>query len=341
MVPDAPLPVLDLSGFAADPGGPQGRAFVVALQQAFHRNGAIYLEGHGVPDGVTSGVRAAAAAFFALPEDERLAIENVHSPQFRGYTRLGNERTNGLRDLRDQVDIGRELPAPVLGAGDPAWMRLRGPNLWPAGLPGFRPAVMDYIAALEAVGHVLIRAVALALGQPAGHFDALVDPPEILAKIIRYPAATGALQTDQGVGSHTDGGLLTFLDQDEVGGLQALVDGAWVDVPARPGAFVVNIGELLQLVSQGLFRATVHRVVSPPAGVERLSVAYFFNPRFDARVEPVTLPPELAAQAPGGQSTDAGNPILANYGDNSLKVRLRAHPDVAARHHADLLAGPR
>ena len=82
----------------------------------------------------------------------------------------------------------------------------------------------------------------------------------------------------------------------------------------------------------------MHRVVSPPAGTERISLAYFFNPRLEATLAPVALPRHLAASAPGGESDDPDNPILANYGDNSLKVRLRAHPDVAAVHHADLLA---
>ena len=329
------LPILDISGFRSDPDGP----FVEALRDAFHGIGAAYLVGHGVNDELVARVRSVAERFFALPEAERLAIENVHSPQFRGYTRLGNEHTNGLRDLRDQVDVGREQPAPEIGPDDPAWLRLRGPNLWPEGLPEFRAAVSEYNAALEQAGHALMRAVSLALGQPADHFDAMVTPPEVLTKIIRYPAPSEDFPTDQGVGAHTDAGFLTLLhQQDGVGGFEAEVYGQWVAVPALPGSFVVNIGELLQLVSNGYFRATPHRVVSPPKGVQRISIAYFFNPSFDAGVAPVTLPAALAAEAPGGESADPENPILANYGFNTLKVRLRAHPDVAERHHADLLA---
>ena len=81
----------------------------------------------------------------------------------------------------------------------------------------------------------------------------------------------------------------------------------------------------------------MHRVLSPPAGAGRLSIAYFHNPALHATLTPVDLPDALAAQASGGESTDASNPILANFGLNTLKVRLRSHPDVAARHHADLL----
>jgi isopenicillin N synthase-like dioxygenase len=331
------LGVLDISGFRSDPEGPAGAAFVDALREAFHGIGAAYLVGHGVPDELVARVRRVAEAFFALPEAERLAIENVHSPQFRGYTRLGTEHTNGRRDLRDQVDVGREQPAPEIGPGDPAWLRLRGPNLWPEGLPEFRAAVSEYNAAVEQAGHTLMRAVSLALGQPIDHFDAIVTPAEVLTKIIRYPARSETFPTEQGVGAHTDAGFLTLLHQDSVGGFEAEVHGEWVAVPALPGSFVINIGELLQLVSSGYFRATPHRVVSPPVGVQRISIAYFFNPSFDATIAPFTLPPALAAGAPGGDSADPDNPILANYGFNTLKVRLRAHPDVAERHHADLL----
>jgi isopenicillin N synthase-like dioxygenase len=334
----SPLPILDLAAFRTDPESAAGTRFVDELRAVFHDIGAAYLVGHGVPDGLDADVFAVAEAFFALPEEQRLEIENVHSSQFRGYTRLGGERTNGHQDLREQIDVGRELPVPEIGPGDPAWLRLRGPNLWPAQLPEFRTIVTRWNHELEQVGQTLLRAVAVALGQPIEHFDGAVSPPEILTKIIRYPPPSEDFPTDQGVGAHTDGGFLTFVHQDSVGGLEAEVHGEWVRIPARPGAFVVNIGEMLQLVSHGYFRATPHRVVSPPKGVPRVSVAYFFNPRFEAKIEPVELPAELAAEAPGGESTNPDNPILANYGDNSLKVRLRAHPDVAERHHADLLS---
>src|SRR4029079_17321338 len=101
-----------------------------------------------------------------------------------------------------------------------------------------------YNAAIERAGHALMRAASLALGQPADHFDALVTPPEVLTKIIRYPAPSETFPTDQGVGAHTDAGFLTLLHQDAVGGFEAEVAGRWVAVPALPGSFVINIGEL-------------------------------------------------------------------------------------------------
>ncbi len=338
-VPAAPaLPVLDMAPWREAPDSPAAAAFVAELGRVTHEIGFFYVVGHGVPDELAGRVHDIARRFFALPEEQRLAIENVESPQFRGYTRFGHERTNGRVDLRDQIDIGREDPPPVLGPEDPAWLRLRGPNLWPAALPELRPAMLAWMDHLERVGHVLLRAMATALRLPVDTFDAAVTPPEVLLKVIRYRADAGQPDHDQGVGAHRDTGFLSFVHQDRVGGLQVERDGRLIDVPALPGALVVNIGEMFQLVTRGYYKATVHRVVAPPAGVDRISLAYFFNPKLEATLTPVELPPDLAALAPGGDSDDPANPILANYGDNSLKVRLRAHPDVAERHHRDLLA---
>jgi isopenicillin N synthase-like dioxygenase len=193
---------------------------------------------------------------------------------------------------------------------------------------------------MQRLGATVLRALAMALGQPADRFDDFVSPrPEVLVKVIRYPARGDVVGDvgDQGVGEHRDTGLLTFVHQDDVGGLQVKLADHFVDIPKVPATFVVNLGEMMQLLTRGYFAATVHRVVSPSPGQQRVSVAYFYNPRLEATLEPITLPPELAAEAPGGESADPTNPILANYGENSLKVRLRAHPDVARRHHADLL----
>lgn len=330
------LPVLDISGFRADPTSGAASAFVDALGAVCHDVSFFQLVGHGVPAELDAAIQAEARAFFALPLADRLAIENVHSPQFRGYARAGGEYTAGRPDRREQIDIGPEDPAPALDATSPSWMRLRGPNLWPPALPTLRPAVESWLAVQQRLGDLLLRALAMALGQPSGSFDPIVDPrPDYRLKIIRYP---GGDDDRQGLGAHRDAGFLSIILQDGAGGLQVQVGDDFVDVACIPGAYVVNLGEMVQLLTHGYFRASVHRVLSPPSDSDRLSIAYFHNPALHATLTPVDLPAELAARAPGGESTDASNPILANFGLNTLKVRLRSHPDVAARHHADLLA---
>ena len=127
--------------------------------------------------------------------------------------------------------------------------------------------------------------------------------------------------------------------QDDRGGLQVEHEGGWIDAVPVPGAFVVNIGEALELASNGYLQATVHRVVAPPAGTDRISVAFFMSARLDATVPLLDLPPELAAVAQG-PSRDPSNPLLAKVGENHLKGRLRSHPDVAARHYAGIVGSP-
>jgi isopenicillin N synthase-like dioxygenase len=98
----------------------------------------------------------------------------------------------------------------------------------------------------------------------------------------------------------------------------------------------MNLGEMLQAATGGYLRATKHRVRSPPPGRQRISIAYFFNPRLESTFRPIELPPELAAEASGGQNADANDPIFATFGVNYLKIRLRSHPDVARLHYADV-----
>jgi isopenicillin N synthase-like dioxygenase len=331
------LPVVDMTALRSDPKGGESEAVIEALRRACRDRGFFSLVGHGVDVARTAEVLASARAFFALPLEEKLAIENIRSAQFRGYTRVGQEQTNGHPDLREQLDVGVDRTARDRRADGPSYWGLIGPNQWPAALPALRPALLAWQAQIDQLGRTLLRAVARALGQPVERLTDWVTPTgEETIKLIRYPAPEPG-ENDQGVGTHRDYGQLTFVLQDNVAGLQVERDGQLLEVPPLPGAFVVNLGEMLQLLTNGYFKATVHRVVSPPIGVQRCSIIYFFNPRLDATLTPLPLPAELAPRAPGGHSTDPTNPILASYGDNILKVRLRAHPDVAQRHHHDLL----
>jgi isopenicillin N synthase-like dioxygenase len=332
------LPELDLAPFLAAPHSPGGRELVARLRDACHGPGFCYLVGHGVPAELDAAVMTVARQFFALPEAERRALAIANSPHFRGYTFLGDERTKGVSDWREQLDVGPEEPAVAARPGDPPWRRLRGPNQWPRRLPAMQPTVLAWMRAMDRVGLAVLRALALGLGQPLEHFDDVVLPrgdPHL--KIIRYPAQPRDADTGQGVGTHHDSGLVSFVLQDDVGGLQVELDGRLVDATPKRGSYVMNLGEMLQAATNGYLRATKHRVQSPPSGAERLSIAYFFHPRLDAVFAPIELPPELAAAARGGQNVDPADPIFSTFGDNYLKIRLRSHRDVALAHYSGLL----
>jgi isopenicillin N synthase-like dioxygenase len=329
----AMIPELDLQLF--DAGATQRAQFLAQLRTAAHGVGFFYVGGHGVDPDLQRLLMDTAKRFFALPAADKLAIEMQNSPHFRGYNRVASELTRGRPDWREQIDIGAERAILPQHPGSPPWSRLQGPNQWPAALPDLRPVVGRWQAAAGGVLVRLLRALALALGQPADALESLYrDDPHYLVKLIRYPGRD-LTQADQGVGAHKDAELITLLQQQEPG-LQVETAQGWIDVPPRPGTFVVNIGEQLELASDGYLRATLHRVVTPPAGSERISAAFFLGARLDATVPLLPLPPALAAGARGPER-DPHNPLFREVGLNYLKGRLRSHPDVAQRHHADLL----
>ncbi|MGO2519615.1 MAG: isopenicillin N synthase family dioxygenase [Microbacterium sp.] len=328
---DLNLPILDLSEL--DKGAEAAAQFRHDLAAAAHDVGFFYLTGTGVTAELSGRLHGAALDFFALPDDDKLAIENVKSPHFRGYTRIGGERTRGKVDWREQIDIGPERDAV---AGGPAFNRLLGPNLWPAAQPELREVIGEWHEHLSNVARTLLRAWALALGAEETYFDANFGDPSTLIKVVRYPG-TDEPEPQQGVGAHKDSGVLTLLwVEPGKGGLQVERNDTWVDAPPIDGAFVVNIGELLEYATGGYLKATNHRVISPKAPDERISVPFFFNPALDKKLPLIDLPPELAAEA-RGVTQDPTNPIHSLYGENALKSRLRAHPDVAAIHHPDLV----
>ena len=331
------LPTLDLRTFLENPHGDAGTAFANQLVRISHEVGFFYLTGHGISEQENDDLLSVAKQFFALPESARKAIEIKHSPHFRGYTILGDERTQGKSDWRDQIDIGVEEAALQLTEDDPPWMRLRGPNQWPKELPELREKVNTWSEKMNAMALELFRALAIGLGQDYHFFDGTMTPnPYMRIKISRYPGQADSADRRQGLGLHHDSGLFTFIFQNEVVGLQVERDGKLVNVEPKPGAFIVNLGEMFQIATNGYLKATKHQVVSPPEGAERVSIAYFMNPRLDAVFNPVPLPPELAAFAPGGQNADSSDPIHSTFGENTLKIRMRAHPDVVAAHYKDV-----
>jgi isopenicillin N synthase-like dioxygenase len=331
------LPILDLSEL--DRGADEAEQFLEKLRRTTHDVGFFYLVGHGVEKQLIDEVLDVSRRFFELPENEKLAIENVHSAQFRGYTRVGGERTHGDVDWREQIDIGAERRIVESSDATAPYWRLEGPNLWPEALPELQDVVSRWVRQLSELSLRLMRAWARALGVPSDVFDdAFAARPFPLLKIVRYPGAS-EVEPAQGVGAHRDGGVLTLLlVEPGKGGLQVEHDGEWIDAPSIDGAFVVNIGEMLELATGGYLKATLHRVISPPRGADRISIPFFFNPALDTFMPQLALNDELTASARGLSVDPTNSPILETYGDNVLRYRLRAHPNVAAIHHADLLA---
>ncbi|GAA3403843.1 isopenicillin N synthase family dioxygenase [Pseudarthrobacter polychromogenes] len=333
------IPVLDL-GTARQADGSFSPDFIGQLRYATHNVGFFQITGYGAAPGQPEQLLDTIRRFFSLPLEERLKLDNRLSPHFRGYTRMGTEVTQGKADAREQIDYSPERqPVTDYPEDQPFWL-LQGPNLWPdESFPELRPVAMAWAELMSAVGMELLRGIAVSLQLPEDYFDEpFQGSPAWMGKLVHYVGGVVEAAGDQGVGSHADYGFVTLLLQDDVGGLEVLPPGAaaWVQVEPLPGALVVNLGEMLEVATEGYLAATIHRVQAPPPGVDRYSVPFFWSPRLDAVIHPVPLPPELKAAA-RGITDDPANPLLASFGMNMLKGRMRAHPDVTERHYPELL----
>jgi len=275
--------------------------------------GAYLLREHSVSATMCARLLAASAAFFARPVAERAAIAMLHSPHFRGYSEAGSEYTAGQPDQREELDVGPELPARDLDPHDPPYERIHGPNQWPASLPEFRPLVLAWMAQMRPLAEATLRVLLQRAGLPADALDAQIGAlPHERLKIVRYPGL--ATPAGQGVGAHSDSGLITLILAGPGPGLAVRAGDGWLEVEVMAPTLVVLTGRAASAATAGRLPAVVHRVVSPPVGCERISIPYFLNPDLHARV--------------GGEE----------YGWNALDVLIRSHMDVARRHHPDLVA---
>jgi isopenicillin N synthase-like dioxygenase len=201
--------------------------------------------------------------------------------------------------MKEGIYFGEELDD-----GDPrvrAGLPLHGANLFPRRPEGLRDAVLAYMDATTTLGHTLLRGMAVGLGLDEGWFDDhLTAEPLVLFRIFHYPPLE-SVDERWSVGEHTDYGLLTMLAQDASGGLEVRGPHGWIDAPPIENAFVVNLGDMLERMTDGRYRSTPHRVRNA-SGLDRLSFPLFLDPSWNAEVRPVPH-----ASAGQGASRDTGN----------------------------------
>ena len=251
------LPVIDVSALGA--GTPRERRAVAAeLGRAAAAVGFCYVRGTGIAPSAFDRLLAVAKAFFALPLDEKMRSYIGLSRCHRGYVPEGEEVFyGGGVDRKEAFDTGPDLPGddPDYVAGNP----MIGPNQWPAAIPGFAAAVTAYYQDAMALGRRLLSALAVAMGEPEDTFGRHMTKPPSQLRLIHYPHDPDAADAP-GIGAHTDYELITLLRPTSPG-LEVLNGaGDWIDVPPRGDALVVNIGDMLELWSNGRFVATSHRV---------------------------------------------------------------------------------
>lgn len=274
------IPIIDIAGLV-DGSDPNGVAEKIG--RSCEEVGFFYVKNHGVAEELVKGMYAATEEFFKLPAEAKEALHVAESgPTLRGYIPPFGENAdpNNTRDLKEAFDFGvhEEEVSPFFG-----------PNLMPAELPEFKEICEKYHDEMIALARKLVSAFAISLGLPADHFEQMQRHPITIQRLLHYPSQGDESAPDEiGIGAHTDYGFLTILSQDSVGGLQVQNKaGEWISAPPVEGTFIINIGDLVQAMTNGRYTSTVHRVINK-SGVARYSVPFFIDLDFDAVV--TTLP---------------------------------------------------
>ena len=301
------LPVIDLEASAADVD-----ALARRLGSSFERFGFAIVAGHGIDAGLIAGGWAQTRAFFALPEETKRGYHVAGGRGQRGYTPFRTEIAKGAtaQDLKEFWHVGRERAAMAASPAMP-------PNVWPGAPEGFRDTFTALFDAFEQVGLRLLSLIARHLGLAPDMFEDAARGGNSILRLLHYPpVAAGA----PGVRAeaHEDINLITLLLGADEAGLELLGrDGHWVPVRPPEGALAVNIGDMLQRLTNHRLPSTTHRVVNPPSGQRdrsRYSMPFFLHPHPDFVI--ATLPGCIDATHPNRYP----RPITA---DAFLQQRLR------------------
>jgi isopenicillin N synthase-like dioxygenase len=294
------VPIVDISGLNS-PERAERERVAGEIGKAAGEIGFFYVSGAGVDESLFERMLASTKEFFALPVEAKMRSYIGLSQCHRGYVPVGEEGVeSGTPDLKEAFDTALELPAddPDYLAGNP----MLGPNVWPD-LPGFAEAVTQYYQAVLDVGHRLLLAFAVALNEDPDTFSRHATKTPSQLRLVHYPYNAEA-EDGQGIGAHTDYECFTLL-KPTAPGLEVLNGaGEWIDVPPVPGTFVVNIGDMLELWTNGAYVATSHRVRKVPE--ERYSFPLFFNVDYHTEVKPL---PQFASRD-GSQGQGKERPAL-------------------------------
>jgi isopenicillin N synthase-like dioxygenase len=299
---------LSLADSASDPAG-----FAAAIGNSFERYGFAVIANHGIDADVIARADAAARAFFALPDEVKRSYHQPGTGGARGYTPFGIETAKDADavDLKEFWHVGRELPA------GHRFAPFMAPNLWPAEVSEFRSALLALFAGFDAAGLRLLGAIARHLGLAADYFDGKVADGNSVLRLLHYPPVSADAPGIR-AGAHEDINAITLLLGAEEAGLEIrLADGRWLPVSPREGELVVNVGDMLQRLTNNVLKSTTHRVRNPAPerrGRSRYSMPFFLHFRPDFLIE--TLPGCTGADRPNLYP----QPITAN---EYLLQRLR------------------
>ncbi|HVJ71016.1 MAG TPA: 2-oxoglutarate and iron-dependent oxygenase domain-containing protein, partial [Sphingomicrobium sp.] len=262
---------------------PQG--FAQELGNSFVEYGFAIVRDHGIPQELIDRAEQMSKQFFALPEDVKKKYLIAGSGGARGYTAFGIETAKGATsfDLKEFWHVGREL------AEGHKFRGVMADNVWPDEIPGFKQTFLELYDAFDAAGVKVLRAIARFLKVDEEYFTDTVRDGNSVMRLLHYPAQTEATGNHIRAGAHEDINTITLLLGAEEAGLELKTrDGRWIPVSPKPGELVINIGDMLQRLTNGVLRSTSHRVVNPApdrASHARYSMPFFLHFRPDFVIE--------------------------------------------------------
>ena len=272
------IPVVDLATFTS--GSPaQKNAFVQQLGKAYEEVGFVAVKNHGIPDQLIADQYAYVQQFFALPLEKKLKYEIPGLAGQRGYTSFGREHAKGSEapDLKEFFQYGQ-----TVNSSHP--LKSEYPdNVVVAEIPAFNETLFNAYRSFEKSGKALLQAIALYLNLNEYYFDDFVDDGNSILRCIHYPPITQEPKSAIRAEQHEDINLITLLVGASADGLQILTkQGEWVNVTSLPEQIVVNVGDMLQRLTNNKLRSTTHRVVNPSRELwhtSRFSMPFFLHPK--------------------------------------------------------------
>ncbi len=302
------IPTLDIQRFDTDRD-----AFVAELGAAYREWGFAGIRGHGISQDLIDGAYDVFVRFFALPDDVKKRYHIPGGGGARGYTPFGVETAKDSKhfDLKEFWHVGREVR-------DPKYVDVMPPNVWPEEVPEFRERALALYDALDALGSRVLSALALHIGLPEHYFADKTDNGNSILRPIHYPPITADDIPNVRAGAHEDINLITLLVGASAAGLEVKSkQGEWVPFTSHADTIVVNIGDMLQRLTNHVYPSTTHRVVNPPgdqARKPRYSTPFFLHPNPDFLID--VLPGCVTADNPSRYP----EPITAH---GYLEERLR------------------
>ena len=285
------IPTLDIRRFETDRA-----AFVAELGAAYREWGFCGIRGHGISDALIQGAYQSAKDFFALPDEVKRHYHLKGTGGARGYTPFGIETAKDSQypDLKEFWHVGREIPS------DSPYAEIMTPNLWPSEVPEFKQNMYGLYTALDALGSTVLSALALHIGLSENYFADKTDNGNSILRPIHYPEITNPDIPNVRAGAHEDINFITLLVGASAAGLEVLSrNNEWVPFTSDADTIVVNIGDMLQRLSNHVYPSTTHRVVNPMgegARKPRYSIPYFLHPNPDFLIK--TLPQCISAENP-------------------------------------------